>query len=125
MKAVLPTKNDIAEAFENGLEAVEALVVRQNTFVLQLIERIEKLENQQSKNSGNSGKPPSSDGLKKPVPPPAVCDKTAVAKAAGNPGAGATGLSRLKKLTKRSYTQCAIVSNAVHCRNPYRAASGF
>ncbi|MDM8543902.1 DUF6444 domain-containing protein, partial [Desulfococcaceae bacterium HSG9] len=57
----------IADAFEKGLEAVEALVVRQNTLILQLIERIEVLENRQSENSGDSGKPPCGDGCKKPV----------------------------------------------------------
>ncbi|MDM8542292.1 hypothetical protein QUF90_14520 [Desulfococcaceae bacterium HSG9] len=110
MKAVLSAQKDIADAFEKGLEAVEALVVRQNTLILQLIERIEVLENRQSE---NSGKPPCGDGCKKPVARTGTCDKRAAAKVADNKVIRAAGQNRLKNLTKRLYTQFAIVNIAV------------
>src|ERR1700680_3526898 len=54
-----------------SLEAIIAALREQNTaqqaLVAQLQERIAELERRLGLNSGNSGKPPSSDGLKKPV----------------------------------------------------------
>jgi len=100
MKAVLPTNKDIVEAFENGLEAVEALVVRQNTFVLQLIDRVEKLENRQSENSGDSGKPPSGDGLKKPVPRTGGLRQNSGRKSGGQPGRRGHRLEPVEKTDK-------------------------
>lgn len=61
----LPTEQEIGEAYDQGKEAV--IVLFQETF-LDLAERIQNLEDRVSKNSRNSGKPPSSDGLNKPVP---------------------------------------------------------
>src|ERR1700732_3462120 len=54
-----------------SLEALIAALREQNTaqqaLIAQLQERIAELERRLGLNSGNSGKPPSSDGLKKPV----------------------------------------------------------
>src|SRR3974390_2394106 len=54
-----------------SLEAIIAALREQNTaqqaLIAQLQERIAELERRLGLNSGNSGKPPSSDGLKKPV----------------------------------------------------------
>src|SRR6516225_2982625 len=54
-----------------SLEAIIAALREQNTaqqaLIAQLQERIAELERRVGLNSGNSGKPPSSDGLKKPV----------------------------------------------------------
>src|SRR6266571_3855256 len=54
-----------------SLEAIIAALREQNTaqqaLIAQLQERIAELERRFGLNSGNSGKPPSSDGLKKPV----------------------------------------------------------
>src|SRR5450631_4854396 len=54
-----------------SLEAIIAALREQNTaqqaVIAQLQERIAELERRLGLNSGNSGKPPSSDGLKKPV----------------------------------------------------------
>jgi len=61
----LPSEKDIREAYQQGEDAVLALV--QTTFTA-LAERIQKLEDQLAKNSRNSGKPPSSDGYDQPAP---------------------------------------------------------
>src|SRR6202790_5318818 len=54
-----------------SLEAIIAALREQNTaqqaLIAQLQERIAELERRLGLNSDNSGKPPSSDGLKKPV----------------------------------------------------------
>src|SRR5271169_4396454 len=53
------------------IEAIIAALRKQNTaqqaLIARLQERIAELERRLGLNSGNSGKPPSSDGLKKPV----------------------------------------------------------
>jgi transposase len=46
---------------------LEIVAAQQQALMAQLQERIAELERQLGLNSGNSGKPPSSDGLKKPV----------------------------------------------------------
>src|SRR5512137_2884257 len=58
----LPTPVEIHQAFEQGEEAVTAMIY---TTIGKMAERIQELENRLAKNSGNSGKPPSSDGLAK------------------------------------------------------------
>jgi transposase len=58
----LPTPEEIHQAFEQGEEAVTAMIY---TTIGKMAERIQELENRLAKNSGNSGKPPSSDGLAK------------------------------------------------------------
>jgi transposase len=62
----LPTPEDIHAAYEQGEEAVLALVNGLIAVIRALEARIQTLEDQVSKNSGNSSKPPSSDGLNKP-----------------------------------------------------------
>jgi transposase len=71
-------KSAIAEAYDKGLGAVVSLVGEFCSQVLERIEqykercqqyenRISELELNAKKNSGNSHKPPSTDGLQKPV----------------------------------------------------------
>jgi len=61
----LPSDEEIGAAYEQGKEAVIALI---HQTVGQLAARLQALEDQVAKNSRNSGKPPSSDGLSKPAP---------------------------------------------------------
>ena len=63
-----PTREDIHVAFQQGEEAVIALVETQAKIIGDLEARLQALEDQIAKNSQNSSKPPSSDGLKKPAP---------------------------------------------------------
>ena len=62
----LPTPEDIHTAYEQGEDAVLALVNGLIAVIRALEARIQALEDQVAKNSGNSSKPPSSDGLNKP-----------------------------------------------------------
>ena len=50
-----------------GPASPEAVIAAQQTLIVELRARIAELERRLGLNSGNSGKPPSSDGLKKPV----------------------------------------------------------
>ena len=62
---VMPSREEIHEAYLEGEEAVVALIERT---IGQLAARLQELEDQVAKNSRNSSKPPSSDGLKKAAP---------------------------------------------------------
>jgi transposase len=62
----LPTPEDVHAAYEQGEEAVVALVGALTAIILDLQERVHAIEAQLGKNSHNSSKPPSSDGLQKP-----------------------------------------------------------
>ena len=64
-KLVMPTREEIHQAYLAGEEAVVVLFERT---IGRLVERVQALEDQLAKNSRNSSKPPSSDGLKKPAP---------------------------------------------------------
>jgi len=61
----VPSDEEIGAAYDQGREAVMALI--HNTLE-QLANRIQALEDQIAKNSRNSGKPPSSDGYNRPAP---------------------------------------------------------
>ena len=63
----LPTPEEARAIYQQGEEAVVATIEQLVTLVRQLETRIQALEDQLAKNSRNSSKPPSSDGLKKPV----------------------------------------------------------
>jgi len=54
------SREQIEKAYEEGVEAVIALI---EGFAKEIRERVEELENQKSKNSKNSHKPPSGDGF--------------------------------------------------------------
>jgi len=64
----LPTPEAIRAAYQQGEEAVLALVSDLCASIRILAARVQTLEDQQAKNSRNSSKPPASDGLKKPCP---------------------------------------------------------
>jgi transposase len=67
-RADLPTREEVQTVYQQGEQAVVALVDRLVQLIIQLETRVQALEDQLSKNSRNSGKPPSSDGLAKPRP---------------------------------------------------------
>jgi transposase len=62
----LPTPEEVHAAYEQGDEAVLALVGALTASILDLQARVQAIEAQLGKNSRNSSKPPSSDGLQKP-----------------------------------------------------------
>jgi transposase len=64
----LPTPEQVRAIYQQGEEAMVALVDHPVQLITQLETRVQQLEDQLSKNSGNSSKPPSSDGLAKPRP---------------------------------------------------------
>ena len=64
----LCTHEQIHAVYQQGAEAVVALVDQLVQVITQLEARVQMLEDQLVKNSGNSSKPPSSDGLAKPHP---------------------------------------------------------
>jgi transposase len=63
----LASREEIHSAYQQGEEAVVALFEHQARVIEDLERRLEVLEEQLAKNSRNSSKPPSSDGLKRPV----------------------------------------------------------
>ncbi|MGB9873048.1 MAG: IS66 family transposase [Anaerolineae bacterium] len=63
----IPTSEEIRALYRQGEEAVVAAFERLATLVRELEAQVQALEDQLAKNSRNSSKPPSSDGLKKPV----------------------------------------------------------
>lgn len=64
----LPPPEQVRAIYQQGEEAMVALVGHLVQLITQLETRVQQLEDQLSKNSGNSSKPPSSDGLAKPRP---------------------------------------------------------
>jgi transposase len=62
----LLTQEQIHAVYQQGEEAVVALINQLVQVITQLESRVQILEDQLAKNSGNSSKPPSSDGLAKP-----------------------------------------------------------
>lgn len=62
-----PSRKDISQIYQQGEEAVIALVDSLYDAIALLEARLAVLEGQQKKNSKNSSKPPSSDGLRRTV----------------------------------------------------------
>jgi transposase len=107
----LPTHEDIHAAYVQGEEAIIALFDALMEMILQLAGRVQELEDQVAKNSRNSGKPPSSDGLKKPIPH--SLRKRSGKKSGGQPGhKGRT----LKAVERPQHTQVHRVRQCGHCR---------
>ncbi|MED2934346.1 transposase [Bacillus wiedmannii] len=60
-------KQEILAAYQEGPETICNLIHHLENQIQELKERIQTLENRSKKNSTNSHKPPSTDGLRKPV----------------------------------------------------------
>ena len=66
--SLLPTREEIHTAYEQGEEAVLVVFDVLTRTIRDLKARNQALEDQLAKNSRNSSKPPSSDGLRRPAP---------------------------------------------------------
>ena len=78
----LPTPEQVHAVYQQGEEALVALVNKLVQAITALEGRVQVLEDQLAKNSDNSSKPPSSDGLSKPRP--AVCASRVASPQANN-----------------------------------------
>jgi transposase len=103
----LPREEEIKAAYDQGKEAVVALVF---AAFGKLAERIQQLEDQVAKNSNNSSKPPSSDGLAKK--PKSLRHKSGK-KSGGQPGhLGST----LKAVAHPDHFEFHVVKSCRHCQ---------
>jgi transposase len=104
----LLTDDEIGKAYDQGKEAVIALIHG-------LVERIQTLEDRVVKNSQNSGKPPSSDGLNKPAP-------KSGRKRSGRKSGGQLGHKgyTLKAVSKPDYVKIYPVCECQYCHASLR-----
>lgn len=103
----LPSDEEIGVAYDQGKEAVIALI---RESLGQLTVRIQVLEDRLAKNSHNSSKPPSSDGLSKPAPK--SLRKRHGKKSGGQPGHNG---STLKAVERPNHFQVHPVRQCNHC----------
>lgn len=107
----IPSHEEVHAAYQQGEEAVIAMVDQMAQTLLLLAERVQALEDRLGKNSRNSGKPPSSDGLSKPAPK--SLRKRHAKKSGGQPGhAGST----LKAVSHPDRVEVHRVQRCRHCR---------
>lgn len=107
-----PTPEEVRAAYRQGEEAVLSVVESLQALIRTLEARVQALEDQQAKNSGNSSKPPSSDGLKKPLRTRSRRTRSGKA-SGGQPGhRGQT----LQAVTKPDYTEVHPVTVCEHCQ---------
>jgi len=81
----LPSEDEVRTAYQQGEEAVIALIKQLIETIAVLAAEVQALRDQLAKNSGNSSKPPSSDGLKK-KPTKRGLRKPSGKKSGGQPG---------------------------------------
>ena len=103
----LPSDEEIQAAYDQGKEAVVALIYA--TFQ-KMAERIQQLEDQVAKNSNNSSKPPSSDGLAKK--PKSLRHKSGK-KSGGQPGHPG---STLQAVAHPDHIEVHPVNRCHHCQ---------
>jgi len=105
---VMPTREEIHEAYLQGEQAVVGLFERT---IGQLAARVQALEEQKAKNSRNSSKPPSSDGLKKPAP-------RSLRQRSGKQRGGQPGHEghTLKAVEQPDHTRVHTVEQCGHCQ---------
>jgi len=108
---LLPTREEIQAAYQQGEEAILALFEVPAKIVRDLETRLAALEDQIAKNSRNSSKPPSSDGLNKPAP-------KSRRERSGKPSGGQRGHvgHRLEPVEKPNHTEIHAVTQCAHCQ---------
>ena len=81
----LPSEEEVRAVYQQGEEAVIALINRLIETIAMLVAEVQTLRDQLAKNSHNSSKPPSSDGLKK-TPTKRGLRRPSGKKSGGQPG---------------------------------------
>jgi transposase len=108
----LPSQDEVRAAYQQGEEAVVAMIHRLIETIAMLAAEVQTLRDQQAKNSRNSSKPPSSDGLKK-KPTKRGLRKPSGRKSGGQPGhEGHT----LKAVADPDRVQVHRVKRCQHCQ---------
>lgn len=109
--SLLPTREEIHAAYQQGEEAVLGLFEVQREIIRDLEATLQALEDQIAKNSRNSSKPPSSDGLNKPAP-------KSRREPSGKPSGGQKGHvgHRLEPVEKPNHTEVHSVVQCAHCQ---------
>ena len=107
----LPTPEQVRAVYQQGEEAVVALVDQLVQVITALEARVQALEDQLAKNSGNSGKPPSSDGLSKPRP-------RSLRESSGKPTGGQPGHpgQTLQAVESPQHIRVHAVATCQHCQ---------
>lgn len=107
----LPTPEQVRAVYQQGEEAMVALVDQLVQVIRQLEARVQALEDQLAKNSSNSSKPPSSDGLAKPRP-------RNLREASGKPTGGQSGHSghTLKAVERPQHLRVHAVATCRQCQ---------
>jgi transposase len=109
--SLLPSREEIHAAYEQGEEAVLAVFEEQAKIIRDLEKRVQALQDKMAKNSQNSNKPPSSDGLNKPAP-------KSRRESSGKPSGGQKGHVgyRLEPVEKPTDIEVHLVVECVHCQ---------
>jgi len=104
-------RDEKIKLLEQIIEEQRVTIARQEVTIAKLTERIAELERQLGLNSNNSGKPPSSDGLKKPVRVQSLREKS------GKKPGGQLGHkgSTLEQVENPDLIEHHRTSNCPHC----------
>ena len=106
----LPTKAEMKAIYQEGEEAVLAVMESMVAAIRALETRVKELEDQISKNSQNSSKPPSSDGLKR--------KNRSLRKPSGKESGGQPGHQGyyLEAVAKPDHIEVHTVAQCEHCQ---------